>query len=102
MQPGCLIIIICFPKVIPLADSGTPLVNDQTEWRDRGIIPFESAESAERTMSGHDENVEALSHTDVCDCGERQTMSHLMTCGDAPNCTWTDLAMPTLAGVNCA
>ena len=25
-----------------------------------------------------------LSHTDVCDCGERQTMSHLMTCGDAP------------------
>ena len=25
-----------------------------------------------------------LSHTDVCDCGERQTMSHLMACGDAP------------------
>ena len=42
-----------------------------------------------------------LSHTDVCDCGERQTMYHLMTCGDAPNCTWTDLAFPTLAGVNC-
>ena len=31
-------------------------------------------------------------------------MSHLMTCagGDAPNATWTDLAMPTLASVNCA
>ena len=29
-------------------------------------------------------------------------MSNLMTCGDAPNCMWTDLAMPTLAGVNCA
>ena len=43
-----------------------------------------------------------LSHTDVCDCGERQTMSHLMTCVDAPNCTWADLAIPTLAGVNCA
>ena len=43
-----------------------------------------------------------LSHTDECDCGERQTMSHLMTCVDAPNCTWTDLATPTLAGVNCA
>ena len=43
-----------------------------------------------------------LSHTDVCDCGERQTMSHLMTRGVAPNCTWTDLAIPTLAGVNCA
>ena len=38
-----------------------------------------------------------LSHTDVCDCGERQPMSHLMTCGDASNCTWADLAMPTLA-----
>ncbi len=43
-----------------------------------------------------------LSHTDVCDCGERQTMYHLITCGDAPNCTWTDLAFPTLADVNCA
>ena len=27
-------------------------------------------------------------------------MSHLMTCDDAPNCTWTYLAIPTLAGVN--
>ena len=43
-----------------------------------------------------------LSHTDVCDCGERQTMYHLMTCVDAPNSTWVDLAIPTLAGVNCA
>ena len=32
----------------------------------------------------------------------RDRMYHLMTCGDAPNCTWTDLAFPTLAGVNCA
>ena len=29
-------------------------------------------------------------------------MSHLMTCGDAPNCTWKELAKSTLAGVNCA
>ena len=29
-----------------------------------------------------------LSHTDVCDCGERQTMSHLMTCGNACGQTW--------------
>ena len=29
-------------------------------------------------------------------------MSHLMTCGDTPNCMWTGLAIPTLAGVNCA
>ena len=43
-----------------------------------------------------------LSHTDVCDCEERQTMSLLMTCGDASNCTWTDLAISTLAGVYCA
>ena len=35
-------------------------------------------------------------------CSHSLYMYHLMTCGDAPNCTWTDLAMPTLAGVNCA
>ena len=29
-------------------------------------------------------------------------MSHLMTCGEAPNCSGTDLAIPTPAGVNCA
>ena len=34
-----------------------------------------------------------LSHADVCDYGEKQTMYHLMTCGDAPNCTWTDMAI---------
>ena len=34
---------------------------------------FESAESTERTMSGHDENVDALLHK--CDCGERQILS---------------------------
>ena len=28
-------------------------------------------------------------------------MSRLMTCGDAPNCTRTDMAMPTIARVNC-
>ena len=27
-------------------------------------------------------------------------MYHLMTCGDAPTCTWTDLTIPTLVGVN--
>ena len=44
-----------------------------------------------------------LSQTDVCKCGDRQTMSHIMTCDDAPNCTWTDLFyIPTLARVNCA
>ena len=74
-----------------------------TEWRDRGII------TNEHLASGTDEpwstwrslnrlrvqkgrcrammKMWKLSHTDVCDCGERQTMSHLMTCGDAPNCT---------------
>ena len=40
-------------------------------------------------------------YRDVCDCGKRQTMSHLITCGDAPNGMWTDLDMPTLVGVNC-
>ena len=74
-----------------------------TEWRDRGIIPNE------HLASGTDEpwstwrslnrlsvqkglclamvKMWKLSHTDACDCGERETMSHLMTCGDAPNCT---------------
>ena len=46
--------------------------------------------------------MQKLSHTDVCDSGERQTMCHLMTCGDAPGRTWTDSAIPTLGGVNCA
>ena len=81
------------------------MVNDQvgsTEWRDRGIIPNEHLASGTEDpwstwrslnrlrvqkgpMSGHGENVEAVSNR--CDCGERQTMSHLMTCDDAPNCT---------------
>ena len=89
-----------------------------TEWRDRGIIPNEHLASGTnepwstwrslnrlRVQKGRCRammKMWKLSHTDVCDCGERQTMSHLMTCGDAPNCTWTDLAFPTLAGVNCA
>ena len=89
-----------------------------TEWRDRGIIPNEHLASGTdepwstwrslnrlRVQKGRCRAIMKmwkLSHTDVCDCGERQTMSHLMTCGDAPNCTWTDLAFPTLAGVNCA
>ena len=34
--------------------------------------------------------------------GERQTMYHLMTCGDARNCMWTNLAIQILADVNCA
>ena len=29
-------------------------------------------------------------------------MYHIMIRGDASNCTWTDLAIPTFAGVNCA
>ena len=44
-----------------------------------------------------------LSHTDVCDCTERHTtVSHLMTCVDASNGAWSDLAIPTIARVNCA
>ena len=31
-------------------------------WITSGSEEFESAESAERTLSGHDENVEALSY----------------------------------------
>ena len=35
-----------------------------------------------------------LSHTYLCDCGERKTMNHPMTCGDARNCPYTYLAIP--------
>ena len=68
-------------------------LGQRNRWALVHLEESESAESAERTMSGHDENVEALSYR-PCDCGERQTMSHLMTCVHAPNCTWTDLANP--------
>ena len=65
-----------------------------TEWPDRGIIPNEHLASSTdeswstwrslnrlRVQNGCRAMVETwkLSHTDVCDCGERQTMSHLMT-----------------------
>ena len=26
-------------------------------------------------------------------------MAHLITCGDATNCTWTDLSIPTVSSV---
>ena len=71
-----------------------------TEWRDRGILPNEMMVQKARCRAMM--KMWKLSHTDVRDCGERQTMSHLMTCVDAPNCTWTDLAIPTLADVTCA
>ena len=77
-----------------------------TEWRDRGIIPNEHLASGTedpwstsrslnrlRVQKGRCRammNMWKLSNTDVCDCGERHTMSHLMTCDDAPNCKWTD------------
>ena len=88
-----------------------------TEWRERVIIPNEHLASGTdepwstwrslnrlRMMKGRCRAMTKmwkLHHTDVCDYGERQTMSQLMTCGDAPNCKWTYLAMPTLAAVNC-
>ena len=67
-------------------------------WRSLNRLRVQKQKGRCRTMM----KMWRLSHTDVCDCGERQTMSHLMTCVDAPNCTWADLAVPTLAGVNCA
>ena len=42
-----------------------------------------------------------LSYIDVCDCVERQTMYHLMTCADAPTCTWAHLAIPSLYRCRC-
>ena len=101
-----------------LSDTVISLHECLSEWRDRRIIPNEHLASGTdepwstcrslnrlRVQKGRCRammKIWKLSHTDICDCGERQTMSHLMTCDDAPNCTWTDLAFPTLAGVNCA
>ena len=64
-----------------------------TEWRDRGIIPNEHLASGTdepwstwRSLNRLRERkgrcrammkIWNLSHTDVCDCGERQSMSHL-------------------------
>ena len=65
------------PQNNMLVEEWNALGERSTEWRDRGIIPketfgqrhrralvhleeLESAESAERTLSGYDENVEAL------------------------------------------
>ena len=48
---------------------------------------FESAESAERTLPGYDENLEALSYRCMWLWGETHHMSHLMTCVDAPIAT---------------
>ena len=64
---------------------------------------LESATSKERTMSDHNDNVEALSCrcTPVCDSGEIHTTSHHMTCSDAPRGSRAYLTIPTLAGVNC-
>ena len=73
-----------------------------TEGRDRGILPNEhltsgTNESWSTWRSLYRRTVQKgrcrsmmkmwkLSHTDACDCGEGQTMYHLMTCVDAPRC----------------
>ena len=84
------------PRTTLWVEEWNALGNRSTEWRDREIIPNE------HLTSGTDESwstwrslnrlrvqkgrcrammkTRKLSHTDVCDCGERQTVSHLMTC----------------------
>ena len=91
-----------------------------TEWRDRGIIPNEHLASGTdggvwrslnrlRVQKGRCRammKMWKLSHTDVCDCGgERETMSHLMTCVEAhmgrtgySNPCWCQLCQ-TLGGI---
>ncbi|KAL7373590.1 hypothetical protein ABVT39_010174, partial [Epinephelus coioides] len=94
-------------------------LNTQTqEWTERGITPTECL------ASGHDlpwptwktlkrlhveqGRCKALMkewkyHTeDKCSCGAVQTMSHLLECDDAPQCSPKDLAEPTPVAVTCA
>ena len=75
-----------------------------TEWRERGIIPNEHLASGtdEHWSTRRSLNRLRVQKGRCRAIMKMQTMYHLMTCGDAPNCTWTDLAFPTLAGVNCA
>ena len=67
---------------------------------------FDLAESRERTMSGHDENGEALpyrcmQYVTVCDFDERQTMSHVMTCDDQWRIqSWSQGGFPNIANVS--
>jgi hypothetical protein len=41
-----------------------------------------------------------LCATDTCDCGEVQTMQHLMCCALAPQCTLNDFAEPSPAALD--
>ncbi|KAJ8371111.1 hypothetical protein SKAU_G00111390 [Synaphobranchus kaupii] len=88
------------------------------EWMERGITPTECL------ASGHDlpwptwktlnrlrveqGRCKALLKTwnyhteDTCGCGAVQTMSHLLECDDAPQCSPQDLAEPTPSAVSCA
>ena len=83
---------------------GSSQMNPLSQQHSRAPVHLEelkSAESTERTMSGHDKMYK-FCHTDVRECGDKQTMCHLMTCGDTLNTKWAYLAIPTLTGVNCA
>jgi len=43
-----------------------------------------------------------MTSTDTCECGNRQTMDHLMACPLAPTCTYADLNEHTDAAMACA
>ena len=88
------------------------------EWAERGITPTEGLASGHnlpwptwktlnrlRVQQGRCKALMRAWHyatEDTCSCGAVQTMSHLLQCDDAPQCSPRDLAEPTPSAVTCA
>ena len=94
------------------------LGSQATQWRERGITPNECL------ATGHDQPWAVwktlnrlrvgegrckasmkrwkLATSDSCTCGDPQTMEHIMSCSQAPQCTGDDLAEPSAAALACA
>lgn len=88
------------------------------EWLERGITPTEYLANGHdlawttwkslnrlRVQQGRCKALmKAWNYTteDTCSCGSVQTMSHLLECVDAPQCSTEDLAEPTPSAVACA
>ena len=94
------------------------LGSQTTQWEERGITPGECL------ATGHDQpwavwktlnrlrvgegRCQAsmkkwkLTSSDTCECGQLQTMEHIMRCRQAPQCTGDDLAEPNAAVLACA
>ena len=89
-----------------------------TTWVSRGIVPSQELATGNglrwpvwktlnrlRVQQGRSKHLLKtwkIISTDMCDCGTQQTMKHLLSCSQAPNCSFDDLAEPTDTAVACA